>query len=119
MNYCELPERLNPDWVGRVICKIGRKAGIIVQPENPRRGTKAKFASAHDLRRSFGTRWASRVKPATLKTLMRHKSIETTMDYYVDQDADDVAAELWGADQIRSTSGSTDPKSSYSVRRPK
>ena len=54
-----------------------------------------KFASAHDLRRSFGTRWAPRVKPATLQLLMRHRSIETTLKYYVDQDADDVADELW------------------------
>ena len=45
----------------------------------------------------FGTRWASRVKPATLQLLMRHKSIETTLKYYVDQDADDVADELWKA----------------------
>ena len=36
-----------------------------------------------------------RVKPATLQVLMRHRSIETTMKYYVDQDADDVADELW------------------------
>ncbi len=28
---------------------------------------------------------------------MRHKSIETTVKYYVDQDADDVADELWKA----------------------
>lgn len=38
---------------------------------------------------------AARVRPLTLKALMRHKSIETTLRYYVDQDADDVAAELW------------------------
>jgi integrase len=56
---------------------------------------EGKFASAHDLRRSFGTRWAPRLKPATLQLLMRHKSIETTMKYYVCQDSDDVADELW------------------------
>lgn len=28
---------------------------------------------------------------------MWHKSIETTLKYYVDQDADDVADELWKA----------------------
>lgn len=33
--------------------------------------------------------------PAMLKTLMRHASVETTMKYYVDQQADDVAAQLW------------------------
>ena len=49
---------------------------------------------ADDLRRSFGTRWASRVKPARLPLLMRHKSIETTMKYYVCQNSDDVADEL-------------------------
>lgn len=54
-----------------------------------------KSASAHDLRRAFGNRWASRVKPATLQLLMRHSSIETTLLYYVAQDADDVGDELW------------------------
>jgi hypothetical protein len=38
---------------------------------------------------------ARRVKPATLQLLMRHRSIETTMKYYVGLDADDVADELW------------------------
>ena len=73
----------------RVVSAIGKKAGVIVN-----KGT-GKYASAHDLRRSFGTRWAPRVKPATLQLLMRHRSIETTLKYYVDQDADDVADELW------------------------
>lgn len=56
---------------------------------------KEKYASAHDLRRSFGTRWAGKVKPVTLQLLMRHESVETTMKYYVDQDADDMADQLW------------------------
>jgi hypothetical protein len=54
-----------------------------------------KFASAHDFRRAFGTRWARKLKPATLQLLMRHATIQTTMKYYVEIDADDVAAELW------------------------
>ncbi len=32
------------------------------------------------------------MRPATLRLLMRHSSVETTMNYYVDID---VAAELW------------------------
>ena len=39
---------------------------------------------------------------------MRHKSIETTMKYYVSQDADCVADELWAeheADQLRGRPG--------------
>ncbi len=57
--------------------------------------TANKFASAHDLRRSFGTRWAKQVMPAVLQRLMRHASIDTTMKYYVGIESDDVAAELW------------------------
>jgi integrase len=75
--------------VSRAISEIGARAGVVVNYE------RKKFASAHDLRRSFGTRWAPRVKPATLQLLMRHSSIDTTLRYYVAQDADDVAAELW------------------------
>lgn len=41
------------------------------------------------------------VKPATLQLLMRHSSIERTLKYYVAQDADDVAEELWMGEAIR------------------
>ena len=73
---------------GRVISEVGKVAKVLVNKADD------KYASAHDLRRSFGTRWASRVKPATLQLLMRHRSIETTMKYYVCQDSDDVTDEL-------------------------
>jgi hypothetical protein len=33
--------------------------------------------------------------PAVLKKMMRHSSIETTMAYYVDLDAAEVAGQLW------------------------
>ncbi|MHB8862039.1 MAG: tyrosine-type recombinase/integrase [Pirellulaceae bacterium] len=74
--------------IGSIVADIGRASGLVVNDEG-------KHASAHDLRRSFGTRWAAKVKPLALKRLMRHTSIETTLRYYVDQDADDVAEELW------------------------
>ena len=57
--------------------------------------TVKKFATAHDLRRAFGTRWAKKVMPAVLQRLMRHQSIGTTMKFYVGIEADDVAADLW------------------------
>ena len=82
---------MTPGRVGRVISDIGEQAKVVVNK------TANKFASAQDLRRSFGTRWAKRVKPATLQLLMRHRSIETTMKYYVGLTADDVADELWQA----------------------
>lgn len=68
--------------ISRTISAIGKAAKVIVDE------TTKKPASAHDLRRSFGTRWAARVMPAILKNLMRHKSIEITLRYYVGQDLD-------------------------------
>ncbi len=56
-----------------------------------------KTASAHDLRRSFGSRWAGKAKPATLRLLVRHESIETTLKYYVEQDVEELGAALWQA----------------------
>jgi integrase len=88
---------ISPKRISRIISAIGEQAGVVVNKADD------KYASAHDLRRAFGTRWASKVKPATLKLLMRHRSIETTLKYYVDQDADDVADELW-AGHVRSQS---------------
>jgi integrase len=84
------------DWVGRIVSKIGRKAGVIVRtdPADPKR---KKYASAHDLRRSFGDRWAPRVMPAVLKELMRHESIETTLRYYVGTNAERTAEVCWAA----------------------
>jgi integrase len=82
-------EQMTPPRIGRIISEIGKRAGVVV------RKSEGKFASAHDLRRSFGTRWAPRVKPVTLQLLMRHRSIETTLKYYVAQDADEIADELW------------------------
>jgi len=80
--------------VGEAVVKIGRKAGVVVARDSET--GKVKYASAHDLRRSFGTRWAKKVMPAVLQRLMRHADIATTMRYYVGIDADDVAADLWG-----------------------
>lgn len=119
--------RLQSDWVSRVVCRIGRRARVIVDQRDKRlvidarrqkgkskpekrngkiaegssagadNSIKHKYASAHDLRRAFGLRWSARVMPAVLQQLMRHESIETTMRYYVGRDADAVADTLWEA----------------------
>jgi integrase len=83
----KLPMR-TPGNIGKVVSAIGRAAGVVVNDQG-------KHATIHDLRRSFGTRWASRVKPTILMLLMRHESIQTTMGFYVAHDADDVAADLY------------------------
>ncbi len=80
---------LDPHHVGQIVDAIGKKSGVIVNPVD------GKFASAHDLRRSFGTRWAKRVMPAILRRLMRHANVQTTMQYYVDLDVDEIADDLW------------------------
>jgi len=82
--------------IGVMVERIGRRAGVVVH-RDPDTG-KVKYASAHDLRRSFGTRWAPRVRTPVLQRLMRHADITTTMRYYVQIDADEIAAELWAAD---------------------
>ncbi len=75
----------------RLFRRLANRAGIVVNPST------GKTASAHDLRRSFGSRWARKVAPAVLRELMRHSSVETTMGYYVDLNADDIADQLWAA----------------------
>jgi integrase len=88
-------QRVKADWVDKVVAEIGDTAGVKVRTD-PNTG-KVKFASAHDLRRSFGERWAARVMPAVLQELMRHESIETTLRYYVGRNAQNTAKTLWQA----------------------
>ena len=89
-------EEVRSTWVGRIISKIGKKAGVRVSAD-AKSPEKMKFASAHDLRRAFGERWAARVMPAVLKELMRHESIETTLRYYVGTNAARTADVCWEA----------------------
>lgn len=84
--------------VGRIVSASGKAAGVVVDERQKGDETIRKFASAHDLRRAFGFRWAMRVMPAVLKDLMRHEDIGTTMKYYVGQDADAMADTIWAAE---------------------
>ncbi len=81
-------EHLTVDRVSRIISKIGRAANVIVDQ------AKDKPATAHDLRRSFGQRWAALVMPQVLMELMRHESIDTTLKYYVGRNAQRTAKVL-------------------------
>lgn len=93
------------DWIykpGPKLSAVGIAAGIGVND-------RGKCASAQDMRRSFGTRWAQHVMPAVLQKMMRHKKIETTMQFYVSQNADATAAAIVHAHvhAKRSKSGKT------------
>lgn len=82
-------------WVGKVISRIGKRAGVVVAGD-PRDSKSVKYASAHDFRRAFGERWRH-LGPDTLRQLMRHASIETTYRYYVGDNAQKVAEDVWKA----------------------
>ncbi|QDT56888.1 site-specific tyrosine recombinase XerC [Caulifigura coniformis] len=88
-----LKKRPRADSASHTICDIGEKAGIKV--DETEKGVK--FASAHDCRRAFGLRWAARVMPAVLQQLMRHENIETTLRFYVGNDAEGMADVLYAA----------------------
>ena len=62
-------------FVGPIVSAIGKAAGVVVD-ERTRRAAKTvrKFASAHDLRRAFGQRWAGKVMPTVLRELMRQRT---------------------------------------------
>jgi len=70
--------------------RIGRRAGVVTS-----KADGLKYAGCHDLRRGFGTRWAKRVMPAVLRKLMRHANVQTSMQFYVDLAAGDLARELY------------------------
>jgi integrase len=90
---------LFPDkrWdAGRIVSNIGTRAGVVVDEQLKNGETVRKFASCHDLRRSFGRRLAdSGVSPNDLRELMRHSDIATTMLFYIGQNAESVADRLW------------------------
>ncbi|MHB0956844.1 MAG: tyrosine-type recombinase/integrase [Pirellulaceae bacterium] len=93
------------ETIGRVITEIGRRAHVRVNETG-------KPASAHDLRRSFGDRWAAKVVPTVLMRLMRHANIQTTMAFYATGEIDSISEVVWGCDNARLTDTSTDTMAS-------
>ena len=80
-------QRPESDWVGKIISRIGTKANIEVDTADERTGRPAKYASAHDLRRSCGDRLRNfGVPPLVICRVMRHSSWETTRKHYAPGD---------------------------------
>lgn len=80
--------------VDKALGRISTECGVVVNRETGKRAT------CHDLRRTFGTRWSYKVKPLVLQKLMRHAGIQTTLKYYVQQDVDEIARDLWKTTHI-------------------
>lgn len=90
-----LDERVDRLWASRLISRIGKAAKIVVK-ETFENGKKTDhFATAHDLRRSFGARWSRKVLPPVLRELMRHADIKTTLDFYTGRNAESLAESLY------------------------
>lgn len=75
-------QRPNAEWIGKVISKVGEAAGIVVRVAGGDDG-QAKYASAHDLRRSCAARLvAAGVPEREVSRVLRHSNVETTRRYY-------------------------------------
>jgi integrase len=80
-------QRPDTEWVGKIIGRIGKEAGIVVEPADERTGRPIKHATAHDLRRSCGERLRDAgVPPLVICRVMRHSSWETTRKHYAPGD---------------------------------
>lgn len=76
-------ERLTKERVSRLMAQIGSRAGVVVQQADARRGTRVKYASAHDLRRGCALRLINAgVSAETLMVVMRHADFATTQKFY-------------------------------------
>jgi integrase len=78
----------------RMVSLIGELAGVVVD-RDPVTNKVTKYASAHDLRRSCGTRWSSVLSQSELKDMMRHADYRMTDQFYVNQNAVELAKTLW------------------------
>lgn len=82
-----LQKRPLSEWVGKIISRIGKEAKIEVEAAQIHTGRPAKYASAHDLRRSCGERLRDAgVPPLVICRVMRHSSWETTRKHYAPGD---------------------------------
>ncbi len=73
---------------GKKIAACGRRAGVSVDSR--------RYASAHDLRHSFALRWAEAgLSEAELASILRHKSVATTRQYYLRIDAQRLGERLY------------------------
>lgn len=80
--------RLSVGQMGRIVSDIGKASGVVVNKAS-------KTASAHDLRRTFAMRLIRRgVNLVDVQSVMRHADFTTTRAFYLQAEAEEVAARL-------------------------
>lgn len=73
--------RSKAEWVGKIVSRCGEAAGVIVRAAVGARA--AKYASAHDLRRSCAERLVSAGIPEReVSRVLRHANVDTTRRFY-------------------------------------
>jgi integrase len=78
-------QRPNAEWVGKIICRIGKASGVVVLADNGK--GKPKHVSAHDLRRTCAGRLVDAGVPERdVSRVLRHASVETTRRFYAPGD---------------------------------
>lgn len=79
--------------ISAIVQTIGKASKVVVK-EHAISG-RTKYATAHDLRRSFGYRWSSRLPISDLRQLCRHRNVSTTLDYYAMSPTSELARKVW------------------------
>lgn len=77
---------VTPDEFPGDIRQVSKRFAVIARKAAVKGTGKDGFCTLHDLRRSFGSRWAAKVPAQVLQRMMRHSHIATTLDYYADVD---------------------------------
>ena len=78
-----------------MVSRSGKAAGIIVEEGNPRTGRGVKYASTHDLRRTFAVRLhQSPIPPHWITRLMRHSDYKVTERYYISETTQSDAGQI-------------------------
>lgn len=100
-------EHKTSNRLGRIISAAGKAGNIMVKPTGGKFG-KPKFASSHDLRRTFATSLLKRFKSlAHVQVMTRHGDPQTLLNYYSDPQSKNVHIyeQLWDDRLIKYAEG--------------
>jgi len=84
------------DRLGRVISAAGKLARIVVKRWDKPDGSKIKYASSHDLRRTFATNLHRDLTISERVKMTRHADAQTLLDHYEDAPTPILVAKLRG-----------------------